>query len=105
MDNRLDKLKWARTGKQVETCDLHDAPIIVGVDPVPKSLYHRGACPCAGCAFGDWKTEKVTMPREYCMTRDIEVYKYDIRCPLFEACNAKDRPDRSSVIFTKIQSL
>lgn len=100
------RLRNADVGEQVPTFDLeHGNAIIVGVNRIPKSWGSSGVCPCTTCAFGCWKKLRLEVPDGCGSVRASTQYVYDVRCPMFDACNAKDRPDHASVNFTKIQVL
>lgn len=106
MEKEIIKLRNADVGDQVDTFDIENGnAILVGVNKIPKGWGSAGVCPCVTCAFGCWKTMKVEVPSEVYTSKAAQAYVYDVRCPLFDACNAKDRPDHESVNFTKIQVL
>ena len=106
MEKEIIKLRNADVGEQVATFGLEKGEaIIVGVHRIPKTWGTTGICPCVTCAFGCWKTMKTETTDGYYNGRPSFQFVYDIRCPMFEACNARDRSDHESVNFTKIQEL
>lgn len=98
------KLQAADIGEQVATFDLSGKPILVAVHQLPHYYASSSVCPCLTCAFGNWRTDKVEVEDKNFGKKRL-FYVYDLCCPMFEACNAKDRPDRESVNFTKAQEL
>lgn len=106
MKKEIIKLRNADVGDQVDTFDIENGkPILVGVNRLSSWLGSQGICPCITCAFGCWKSMKTEVQSDIYDCRISQSYVYDVRCPLFDACNAKDRPDHESVNFTKIQEL